>query len=169
MFTPTPGTGEIHSDPSLICTDFCDYRIWPDSPLIDAGPPDMPLDPDGTPADIGAFPFDQRKDFMMTISAASKEVNKGDVFDYIASFFSVDGNVYSVQFGSGVILPNGYPYSGNPIDGPDSYLVLPNSKVWTQYSVNVPAGAPAGSYTFIGRAIKGGSILDEDSLKLEIY
>lgn len=168
MFTPTPGTGEIHNDPSYIYPDFNDFRIWPDSPLIDAGPPGMPLDPDGTPADIGAFSFDQRKNFLLTVTPSTRELDKGDVLEYIASFYSVDGNIYSIIFGSGVILPNGHPYSGNPVDGPDSYFVLPNSKVWTQYSLTVPMGAPEGFYTIIGRAIRGGSIIDEDSMLLEV-
>jgi len=36
------------------------YRLTEDSPCIDAGDPDSPLDPDGTRADIGAFYFHQR-------------------------------------------------------------------------------------------------------------
>ena len=35
-----------------------DFRLHPDSPCIDAGDPDGEPDPDGSPLDIGAIPFD---------------------------------------------------------------------------------------------------------------
>lgn len=36
------------------------YRLRPNSPCIDAGDPNSPRDPDGSRADMGAFPFDHR-------------------------------------------------------------------------------------------------------------
>jgi len=42
------------------CFDFLghDFHLLPSSPCIDAGDPTSPLDPDGTRADIGPFPYD---------------------------------------------------------------------------------------------------------------
>ncbi|NQV17753.1 MAG: T9SS type A sorting domain-containing protein [Armatimonadetes bacterium] len=58
-FTPTPGTGEIHLNPLFQDYDNQDYSLLEDSPCIDAGNPELPLDPDGTISDIGAYYYNQ--------------------------------------------------------------------------------------------------------------
>jgi hypothetical protein len=53
---PWPGSGNLTSDPKFAsATD--DFRLQSDSPCIDAGDPAAALDPDGTRADLGAYPF----------------------------------------------------------------------------------------------------------------
>ena len=63
-----PGTGNIDADPLFTDPANGDYSLsWTNfpmadatkSPCIDSGNPASPLDPDGTPADMGAFPFNQ--------------------------------------------------------------------------------------------------------------
>ncbi|OGC91308.1 MAG: hypothetical protein A2W25_07045 [candidate division Zixibacteria bacterium RBG_16_53_22] len=54
-----PGPHDIQSDPMFVNRFSGDYRLLSNSPCIDAGDPDMPLDPDSTRADIGAYYFDQ--------------------------------------------------------------------------------------------------------------
>jgi hypothetical protein len=54
-----PGTGNIDADPLFTDPAAGDYTLTAKSPCIDAGDPSGPLDPDGTRADMGAFPFDQ--------------------------------------------------------------------------------------------------------------
>jgi hypothetical protein len=49
-----PGPHDLQADPLLN-----GFRLRPNSPCIDAGDPNSPLDPDGTRADIGAYYFDQ--------------------------------------------------------------------------------------------------------------
>ncbi len=49
------GEGNIDSDPLFGDPDNGDYTLSEDSPCIDAGDPESPLDPDGTTADMGAF------------------------------------------------------------------------------------------------------------------
>ncbi len=51
------GEGNIDEDPLLIDIDEGDYHLSEDSPCIDTGDPESPEDPDGTRADMGAFPF----------------------------------------------------------------------------------------------------------------
>jgi len=46
-------------DPMFADTAAGDYHLLATSPCIDAGDPELPLDPDSTIADIGAFYFDQ--------------------------------------------------------------------------------------------------------------
>ena len=51
------GDGNIDEDPLLADPDEGDYHLTEDSPCIDTGDPDSPEDPDGTRADMGAYPF----------------------------------------------------------------------------------------------------------------
>lgn len=48
----------IYLDPQFVDAEAGDYHLTAGSPCIDAGDPELPLDPDGTVADIGAFYFD---------------------------------------------------------------------------------------------------------------
>ena len=52
--------GNIDEDPLFVDMENGDYQLTVNSPCIDVGDPDSPEDPDGTRADMGAFPFDQR-------------------------------------------------------------------------------------------------------------
>ena len=54
-----PGEHDIQEDPLFVDRFSGDYHLLPNSPCIDAGDPDFPLDPDSTRADIGAYYFDQ--------------------------------------------------------------------------------------------------------------
>lgn len=49
----------IFLDPMFVDTGAGDFHLTGGSPCIDAGDPELPLDPDSTIADIGAFYFDQ--------------------------------------------------------------------------------------------------------------
>ena len=51
--------GNIDSDPLFLDPENGDFHLTENSPCIDAGDPDSPLDPDGTIADMGAFYFNQ--------------------------------------------------------------------------------------------------------------
>jgi len=50
------GPGNIVADPLFVNADAGDYRLWNASPCANTGNPASPLDPDGSRADIGAFP-----------------------------------------------------------------------------------------------------------------
>lgn len=54
-----PGIANLDADPEFLAPEDGDYRLRSTSPCLDAGNPNGPLDPDGTVADLGAFPFDQ--------------------------------------------------------------------------------------------------------------
>ncbi len=56
---PETSVTDIFVDPLFVDTAQNDFRLQPNSPCIDAGDPDSPLDPDSTRADIGALFFDQ--------------------------------------------------------------------------------------------------------------
>ncbi len=52
------GEGMVYADPLFVDPLDGDYHLTSESPLVDAGDPDSPLDPDGTRTDIGAFFYD---------------------------------------------------------------------------------------------------------------
>jgi len=54
--------GNIYDDPECTNPDDYDYYLLPDSPCIDTGHPNWPLDPDGTRADMGCIPYDHIDD-----------------------------------------------------------------------------------------------------------
>jgi hypothetical protein len=54
-----PGEGSISADPLFVGGEPFSFELTDDSPCIDAGDPDSPLDPDGTIADMGAYYFSQ--------------------------------------------------------------------------------------------------------------
>ncbi len=63
--------GNIDSDPLFVDPINGDYHLTVNSPCIDAGDPNSPLDPDGTITDMGAYYFDQNagmEDFELQIS-----------------------------------------------------------------------------------------------------
>jgi hypothetical protein len=51
--------GNLDGDPLLVDPDNGDFSLQAGSPAIDAGDPTLPLDPDGTIADLGPFYFPQ--------------------------------------------------------------------------------------------------------------
>ena len=53
------GSGNIDNDPGFYDLDNGDFTLQFTSPCIDTGDPNSPLDPDGTRADMGAYPFFQ--------------------------------------------------------------------------------------------------------------
>jgi hypothetical protein len=59
--------GCIDADPLFEDTSQNNYHLLSNSPCIDTGDPESPLDPDGTIADIGALYFDQATNLEETI------------------------------------------------------------------------------------------------------
>jgi len=67
----TPGDGDIFENPLFVNPDSGDYSLQEDSPCIDAGDPNSPLDPDFTLADIGCYYYDHRVDVLEQDSSNS--------------------------------------------------------------------------------------------------
>lgn len=78
-------TGNIFWDP-LFCSGYpYDYHLQSNSPCIDAGDPSLPLDPDGTRADIGCYYFDQLIDQPPAlVSPVTVNVQRGQILRYEA-------------------------------------------------------------------------------------
>ena len=52
-----PGAGNISVDPLFLAPGY-NFHLTALSPCIDSGNPALPLDPDGSRADMGAYPYD---------------------------------------------------------------------------------------------------------------
>ncbi len=61
------GEGNIDANPLFVSPDNDNYHLQSDSPCIDAGDPNLPLDPDGTISDMGAFYYEQTNEFPKNI------------------------------------------------------------------------------------------------------
>lgn len=70
--------GIINADPLFVNPANSDYHLTADSPAIDSGAPNSPLDPDGTRADIGAYPFFQTQ---TPVEAVEELVDTVEVFN----------------------------------------------------------------------------------------
>ncbi len=55
-----PGAGNKNANPLFRSAANEDYRLRRDSPCVDTGDPNEPANPDGSRADMGAYPLDKR-------------------------------------------------------------------------------------------------------------
>ncbi len=96
----TWGEGNFDSDPLFVDPDNGDFHLTADSPCIDTGDPDSPLDPDGTRADMGAYYFDRRGDPPQIIDYMPAELNltedQGDTVQFVVRAEDAEGD--SVRF-----------------------------------------------------------------------
>ena len=72
-----PDSTQVWGDPLFFDPGTFDFRLLPDSPLIDAGDPDR-LDPDGTRSDIGLAPYDQSLDTQLYLSPDREQAKPGE-------------------------------------------------------------------------------------------
>ena len=70
--------GNINNDPLFTDPENGDFTLQENSPCIDAGDPNSPLDPDGTIVDMGAFYFDQSQGILGDVNEDG-EINILDV------------------------------------------------------------------------------------------
>lgn len=107
-----PGTGNLTSDP-LFVDGATDFRLLPTSPCIDAGDPASAPDPDGTRADMGAFPARQLPLTLVNPSmeeegkfAFGVQGNAGDVVDIQATraFDGWDSILQATNTGEGITV-----------------------------------------------------------------
>jgi len=73
----------IFLDPMFVDTAANDYHLLTGSPCVDAGDPDLPLDPDGTVTDIGAFYFQSNPPSPFNLLSPAN----GDTVDTLAVVF----------------------------------------------------------------------------------
>ncbi len=73
-----PGAGNINSTPMFMELVTRDFSLHHNSPCIDAGNPDLPLDPDGSISDMGSFCYLHRA----SASTSTRFVTTGTQVDF---------------------------------------------------------------------------------------
>ena len=151
-----PGIGNIDLDPEFIYPDQSDYRLQWGSPCIDSGSPSGPIDPDGTIADMGAFYYDQSMPLRVLLTPHNTPIQVppgGDSFDYTIYLTNIDPLSLVADIWCDATLPNGH-ISG-PVLGPVSVDIGSGVTLSRERTQNVPAGAPAGTYSYNAYATAG--------------
>jgi uncharacterized protein (TIGR02145 family) len=161
-----PGTGNINADPLFVNPVSGNYDLmwvnfppndYTKSPCIDSGDPTSPNDPDGTTADMGAYPFNQTGQTMINLDV--KVFLEGPFLSgQMTPFLNVLGYV-----------PLAQPYNVPPWNyhGVESVTSIPNYNVVDWVLVDLLARAQQSqTYYFLGRKaafiLKSGTIKDLD-------
>lgn len=63
----------ISMDPLFFNSDSANFNLLASSPCINAGDPDLPLDPDSTVADMGAYPYNTQEGYQPFISITVRQ------------------------------------------------------------------------------------------------
>lgn len=97
---------QVYGDPLFFDPATLDFRLLPDSPLIDTGDPDR-IDPDGTRSDIGITPYDHSGDARLYLSPDREQARPGErVFLRVMLASHVDSpRAYEIE--DGVLTPSG--------------------------------------------------------------
>ena len=127
------------------------FYLTANSPCIDAGDPISPLDPDSTIADIGAFYFDQSQFPLITVTLSPYNPPiqipaNGGTFGFNIAISNNDSLPVNFEVWTIATLPNGNEYG--PIIGPLNLTFAPGFSANRDRTQSVPAGAPAGAYTY---------------------
>ena len=126
------------------------YYLTANSPCIDAGDPNSPLDPDSTRADMGAYYYNQAiADITITLTPFSSPIQipaNGGTFDFNIAVQNIGQTAENVDIWTMVTLPNGTEYG--PIINFQDYLLNPGANPNRDRTQTVPANAPPGSYTY---------------------
>ncbi len=121
-----PGEGNIFSEPEFVNASMLNFELQDQSPCIDNGDPDSPLDADNTQTDIGAqFSFQGTATSDIIINELNYNAgDECDVADWIELYNrsnteTVDLSAWTIKSGLGCFeIPNDVSL------GPNSYLVI---------------------------------------------
>jgi hypothetical protein len=180
-FVPSPGTGEISANPLFANPPDDLHLTWADFPVpdstmshcIDAGDPNLPLDPDGTRADMGALYFDQSTpDLVVSLTPYGTPIiihESGGEFEFN---FRVDFNEIppSFTFQAWFMLQAPDSSWSGPVMGP---IPLPAQEPGTYIEFDttyvVEPGLHTGTYLFESRiGLYPNWVWDTDAFTFEI-
>lgn len=128
------GNGNINEDPLFIDPQNLSFHLTEQSPCIDAGDPDSPLDPDGTISDIGRYYFYQNleADFeafpligYVSLDVQFTDTSSGNIVNWEWDFNN-DGIIDSYTQNPSFLYttPGNYTISLTVYDGQDQDTVI---------------------------------------------
>ena len=159
------GTGNINADPLFYATTGDSaYRLTANSPCIDTGDPNSPLDPDSTRADMGAYYYHQRFAFIMTPHNPPIVIPAGGgSFTFDVVLCSRTANTVIIDAWAEVILANGHSTGALYLRA--NLLIPASSTIAREITQYVPGYAPWGGYLYVGKiGVYPDSIIDSDTL-----
>ena len=141
-----PGLGNIYADPLFVSALTGDFSLQPQSPCIDAGDPHSEADPDGTVADMGAFPVGQ----FSNCEDAKVALLAGAPFDHIGSSLAA----------SGPFVLAGLPsFDGPGFGSGAASLMYRDGGTWVELPQLVASDAAGGDLFGHSVAVDGGLVL----------
>lgn len=137
----------IVRDPLLSSSLPWEMNLRYGSPAIDAGSPDLPLDPDGTIADVGARYFSQKDSVRVVLEPLEQEVEQGDTLFYQLTIENPGTGTLVGQIWSEIDLPWGGTIS--PYSGPRNVTYGPGYESSSLRPLRIAPGVPPDSgYVF---------------------
>jgi len=147
------GIGNITANPLFVNLVGDDYNLQQNSPCIDTGDPNSPLDPDNTRADMGALYFDQGavSPLAITLTPYNPPITipaSGGSFDFNVALDNADPSSQTFDAWIMAMLPNGSQFG--PVLGPINLTLPSGVSINRDRTQAIPAGAPAGTYAYTG-------------------
>ncbi|NQS97598.1 MAG: right-handed parallel beta-helix repeat-containing protein, partial [candidate division Zixibacteria bacterium] len=137
----------IFEDPLFV--EEGDFRLLAGSPCVDAGDPNSPPDPDGTIADIGAF-YLYNPLIRLVLAPLNPPIvipETGGSFEFNITGENMAYLTVTVDFWTLVLLPG---VGGLEIMNVSDIVIEPGEVISVDREQEVPALAPAGTYTYYG-------------------
>jgi hypothetical protein len=113
--------------------------------------------------------YEEFKWIAVDAAARSQTVDPGDSLVIDVQFFNPAWLDWTCEAASFLVLPNGSPFGGNPLDGPVN-LSMPAGRVMsTRMTYFIPGAAFAGVYKiYYGVRERGGEVLDYEKVEFEV-
>ncbi|MAE71621.1 MAG: hypothetical protein CME06_14280 [Gemmatimonadetes bacterium] len=139
-----PGPTDISVDPLFLDEAAEDYRIMPTSPLLDAGDPEIDLDPDSTLSEIGAGWIDQSSGLVLTATPQESTYFPGVTARVIHRLTDLAGDGWAVELERSIEDPGQQLHSLEPI----AVDVPAGGSIAVEDSMIVPPNVPLGRYLY---------------------
>ena len=145
---PLPGTGNLHGDPELVHPATGNFELAANSPCIDAGDPFSPKDPDGSPADMGAY-YTHTGGYGLTLHV--NEFNYHPPFNYASGdWLELHNSTDEAIVLTGWRMAHGlhaFVFGKNAVVAPGGYLVVCQDSLLFK-TFHPDAGAIVGDFHF---------------------
>ena len=143
-----PGNNNLQAEPRFVNASILNFELQADSPCIDSGDPDSPLDPDNSITDIGAE-FQYQSPGVLDIVISEINYNSGsscNIQDWIELYNKSNNTAIDV---SGWFLKSGadeFELPENSIIPPNQYLIL--CRDIDNFQSHFPGISAIGNFSF---------------------